>query len=770
VRLQERLRPFLWAALAAGGALAPLLPPLLGGRTLAWRDSGTLHQPLRPLVVEALLSLRLPLWNPHEGTGMPLFAQILHGVLHPVSLLGALVAPGAGVDLLIAAHVVLAALGAAACARTLGASHAAAAVAGLGYGLSGWVLGMASNLTFLAAAATAPWTVAALRAAGAGARLGPAAAAVATAALLLAGDPQWGLVAALLGGALALDAGGGRGLGRAGLGLGVGLALAGVQLVPSWAFLGDTVRATGLADVPRSQWSLVPWRLLELVAPGFFGGRPGSAAAPVFVSLGGPSIWPLPFAPSVFVGAPLLLLAAAGLGGRTGKVLGGAAALSLWLALGDRLGAGPLLQGVPVWGSFRYAEKLVGPLTLVVALAAARGAGRIAASPPRWLLPATGAALAMSLVAAIGCAGGTAESSLAAGGAAEAAGLARRHLGEGLWHAVAALALLAPVLAAALRRPALRPWAPAALAAIAFAGGAAAAPFALHAGDPAAREAPLLRLLPAAPPGPRVAAPLRGFTGREGPPGLDPIDRQDAVQARMGVPPFGVPSRVDSVEVYTGLPPRRLWTLWGKLGLSRFWTMRRYGLTHVVLREPGSPAEAALASEAVAGGEPVLADPLFGITAWAVPHRPWALFATRARAAASPGEALAAVVAQQRRGGAEEVIVESADPLATSAGRVLEVVRGAESLRITAEAEGDGLLVVNDAFWPGWVATLDGRPAPVLAADYLVRAVRFPAGRHVLEMRYRPAEVGWGALLSSAGLLALAFLVARPPRRRPGAP
>jgi len=36
---------------------------------------------MRPLVVEALRDLRLPLWNPHEALGIPLIAQMVHAVL-----------------------------------------------------------------------------------------------------------------------------------------------------------------------------------------------------------------------------------------------------------------------------------------------------------------------------------------------------------------------------------------------------------------------------------------------------------------------------------------------------------------------------------------------------------------------------------------------------------------------------------------------------------------------------------------------------------------
>ncbi|TSK05005.1 MAG: YfhO family protein [Geobacter sp.] len=66
----------------------------------------------------------------------------------------------------------------------------------------------------------------------------------------------------------------------------------------------------------------------------------------------------------------------------------------------------------------------------------------------------------------------------------------------------------------------------------------------------------------------------------------------------------------------------------------------------------------------------------------------------------------------------------------------------------------------NDSFCPGWQATLDGREAPLWRADYLVRAVPFPPGRHVLEMRYAPWEVrgGWAlTLCGAAALLALLF-------------
>jgi len=153
-------RELAWAAPVALAAALPLAVVLARGGTLAWGDTAALFAPVRPLVVAALRAFRAPLWNPFEAMGIPLHAQLIHGALHPVSWLTALLAPGGGMDALLVANVVLAGLGAGALARTLGASRAGAAVAGCGYALSGYVLGMSAVLTYQTAAAIAPWVVA----------------------------------------------------------------------------------------------------------------------------------------------------------------------------------------------------------------------------------------------------------------------------------------------------------------------------------------------------------------------------------------------------------------------------------------------------------------------------------------------------------------------------------------------------------------------------------------------------------------------------------
>jgi hypothetical protein len=74
-------------------------------------------------------------------------------------------------------------------------------------------------------------------------------------------------------------------------------------------------------------------------------------------------------------------------------------------------------------------------------------------------------------------------------------------------------------------------------------------------------------------------------------------------------------------------------------------------------------------------------------------------------------------------------------------------------------------MAVNEAWAPGWKAHLDGAPAAILPADALVRAVAWPPGRHLLEMRYQPWEASAGLAASGHALAPAAGLVLAQCRR-----
>ena len=80
------------------------------------------------------------------------------------------------------------------------------------------------------------------------------------------------------------------------------------------------------------------------------------------------------------------------------------------------------------------------------------------------------------------------------------------------------------------------------------------------------------------------------------------------------------------------------------------------------------------------------------------------------------------------------------------------VVDEPEHLRITVDAPARGFLVLADAFYPGWVAAVNGAPVPIMQANYMFRLVEVPAGRSEVTFDYRPASVRIGALISAMTL------------------
>ena len=77
---------------------------------------------------------------------------------------------------------------------------------------------------------------------------------------------------------------------------------------------------------------------------------------------------------------------------------------------------------------------------------------------------------------------------------------------------------------------------------------------------------------------------------------------------------------------------------------------------------------------------------------------------------------------------------------------------------MAAELGAPGVLVVTEAFDDGWLAQIDGQPAPVVRANGLFRAVRVAEGRHDVRFRYRPPAVVAGAALSVIGLVAAGWI------------
>src|SRR5262245_35972892 len=72
---------------------------------------------------------------------------------------------------------------------------------------------------------------------------------------------------------------------------------------------------------------------------------------------------------------------------------------------------------------------------------------------------------------------------------------------------------------------------------------------------------------------------------------------------------------------------------------------------------------------------------------------------------------------------------------------------------IDVQTPAPALLRLADLWYPDWVASVDGQRTPILRADYLLRAVAVPAGRHHVEFRFESKAVRTGLVLSLASLV-----------------
>lgn len=87
-----------------------------------------------------------------------------------------------------------------------------------------------------------------------------------------------------------------------------------------------------------------------------------------------------------------------------------------------------------------------------------------------------------------------------------------------------------------------------------------------------------------------------------------------------------------------------------------------------------------------------------------------------------------------------------------------------EPNRLVYETENakDGIAVFSEIYYPdGWHVTIDGQPAQLGRADYILRTMYVPAGKHTIEMRFDPKSlhvtegIAYGALI----LLVLGVIV-----------
>lgn len=103
------------------------------------------------------------------------------------------------------------------------------------------------------------------------------------------------------------------------------------------------------------------------------------------------------------------------------------------------------------------------------------------------------------------------------------------------------------------------------------------------------------------------------------------------------------------------------------------------------------------------------------------------------------------------------VILESGQAIDTEPDSQLALLAyGLETVTVAVDTDQPGYLVLAEAWYPGWQATVDGQPVPIERANYAFRAVYVPTGRHTVRFEFNP--VIWKVGLAISGLTLLLLL------------
>lgn len=289
--------------------LAPLIlfsPLLLTGKALFWGTPALQFVPWWTWAWETLLVGHLPLWNPLVGMGAPLLANYQSALFYPpywfhflTYLFGGVGLMAWGQALVVVFHFIVAGVGMVELTRRLGLNRLAQTVSGLAFSLSGYLVARAWFASINAAVAWLPWVMYfALKAVRGNERFRWGKLGLVIGLQLLAGHAQTTWYTLLLAGLWGAYWGwqrssdqddaqsqvGGRWerfkvqalslleseIKLAGAVL-LGAALAAVQLLPTAVYLTQSQRATAVDYDFAMTYSFWPWRLLGLLAPGLFG-------------------------------------------------------------------------------------------------------------------------------------------------------------------------------------------------------------------------------------------------------------------------------------------------------------------------------------------------------------------------------------------------------------------------------------------------------------------------------------------------------------------
>lgn len=109
---------------------------------------------------------------------------------------------------------------------------------------------------------------------------------------------------------------------------------------------------------------------------------------------------------------------------------------------------------------------------------------------------------------------------------------------------------------------------------------------------------------------------------------------------------------------------------------------------------------------------------------------------------------------------ADEKFRSTLEGTALDSGSVSLQQYAPNDLKYTVESAKGGLVVFSEIYYPGWTVTIDGKPAELGRVNYVLRALKVPAGKHEVQMTFRPASITTTNTIAYVALLLVVALFA----------
>ena len=359
-------------------------PVLATGQTLYYRDNTLFFEPLCRFIGTSIAQARIDLWNPFSYCGMPQAAIPSPGLFYPPNLLFGYFSYSSAVALQMILHQGVLAAGSYALARSYGLTPASAALSGLTLGLCGYNFSLESNYTMVASVAWAPLAFLALRKIESGSFLWCVIASVSTFLIVTAGRPEMVAPAlALLGAKPALELWHySRAKTKGQLqkifiqfaAIFVGILLAAPCIMPALEWLLLSRRSSGLSEAEVFLFSASWYDLIGILAPQPLGDLCLRGAPFLSLVTDGRMA---PYVPSSFIGPFAIAFALIAAFDRSFKYRWHCIAIGLATAifcLGSNTPLGPLLLSLcPALSLLRFPSKFLIFLVGILAVMAAYG-------------------------------------------------------------------------------------------------------------------------------------------------------------------------------------------------------------------------------------------------------------------------------------------------------------------------------------------------------------------------------------------------------------